>query len=142
MSQLADLGVFGLSTMGGNLARNAARNGFGVALFNRHIERTNELVADHGAEGRFVAAEERRGIRGGAGEAPRRFSSWSRRASPSTTSSTSSLPHLEAGDIIIDGGNSLFTDTNRRAKSLKDKAIRFIGMGVSGGEEGALSDQA
>ena len=57
MTQLADLGVFGLSVMGGNLARNAARKGFGVALFNRHGARTDALISRHGSEGRFVAAK-------------------------------------------------------------------------------------
>jgi 6-phosphogluconate dehydrogenase len=137
MSQLADLGVFGLSTMGGNLARNAARNGFGVALFNRHIERTNELVADHGAEGRFVAAKSVAEFAAALAK-PRAILIMVKAGKPVDDVIDELLPHLEAGDIIIDGGNSLFTDTNRRAKSLKDKNIRFIGMGVSGGEEGAL----
>ena len=57
MVKLADLGVFGLSTMGANLARNAARKGFGVAVYNRHGARTDELIADHGSEGRFAPAK-------------------------------------------------------------------------------------
>ena len=137
MIQLADIGIFGLSTMGGNLARNAARNGFGVALFNRHVERTNELVAEHGSEGRFIAARSVEEFAASLAK-PRAILIMVKAGKPVDDVIDELLPHLEAGDIIIDGGNSLFTDTNRRAKSLEEKGFRFIGMGVSGGEEGAL----
>jgi 6-phosphogluconate dehydrogenase len=137
MSQPADIGVFGLSTMGGNLARNAARNGFGVALFNRHVERTKELVADHGGEGRFIAAGSLAEFASALAK-PRAILIMVKAGKPVDDVIEELVPHLEAGDVIIDGGNSLFTDTNRRAESLKDKNFRFIGMGVSGGEEGAL----
>jgi 6-phosphogluconate dehydrogenase len=137
MTQLADLGVFGLSTMGGNLARNAARKGFGVALFNRHVARTDELVAEHGAEGRFVAAKSVAEFAAALAR-PRAILIMVQAGKPVDDVIEELLPHLEAEDIIIDGGNSLFTDTNRRSKYLKDRHIRFVGMGVSGGEEGAL----
>ncbi len=137
MTQLADLGVFGLSTMGANLARNAARNGFGVALFNRHAARTDELIAAHGGDGRFVASRSVAEFTAALAK-PRALIIMVQAGKPVDDVIEELLPHLEAGDIIVDGGNSLFTDTNRRAKSLKDKDIRFIGMGVSGGEEGAL----
>ena len=137
MTQLADLGVFGLSTMGGNLARNAARKGFGVALFNRHVARTDELIAEHGAEGRFVAAKSVAEFAGALAK-PRAILIMVQAGKPVDDVIEELLPHLEAEDIIIDGGNSLFTDTNRRSKYLKGKHIRFVGMGVSGGEEGAL----
>ena len=64
MPDLADIGVMGLAVMGANLARNAARKGFGVALFNRHSERTDELVAEHGREGRFLPSRELPGFVG------------------------------------------------------------------------------
>jgi len=137
MTQLADLGVFGLSTMGANLVRNAARNGFGVALFNRHVARTDELVAEHGAEGRFTAARSVADFTAALAK-PRAILIMVQAGKPADDVIEELLPHLEAGDIIIDGGNSLFTDTNRRAKYLEDRHIRFVGMGVSGGEEGAL----
>src|SRR5271165_4555449 len=137
MTQLADIGVFGLSTMGGNLARNAARNGFGVALFNRHVERTNELVADHGSEGRFIGAKSAAEFAAALAK-PRAVLIMVKAGKPVDDVIQELLPHLEAGDIVIDGGNSLFTDTNRRTKSLREKNIGFVGMGVSGGEEGAL----
>ena len=137
MSQLAELGVFGLSTMGGNLARNAARHGFGVAVFNRHLARTDELIAAHGAEGRFIAAKSVAEFAAALAR-PRAVLVMVKAGKPVDDVIEEMLPHLEADDIIIDGGNSLFTDTNRRARSLKEKKIRFLGMGVSGGEEGAL----
>ncbi len=137
MTQLADLGVFGLSTMGANLARNAARHGFGVALFNRHGARTDELVAAHGEEGRFIAARSLAEFAAALAK-PRAILVMVQAGKAVDDVIDELLPHLEAGDIVIDGGNSLFTDTNRRARSLKEKNIRFLGMGVSGGEEGAL----
>jgi 6-phosphogluconate dehydrogenase len=137
MSQLADLGVFGLSVMGGNLARNAARKGFGVAVFNRHSERTDELVSRHGAEGRFVPAKSLADFVAALAR-PRAVIIMVKAGKPVDDVIDELLPHLEAGDVVVDAGNSLFTDTNRRARSLKERNIRFLGMGVSGGEEGAL----
>jgi 6-phosphogluconate dehydrogenase len=137
MTQLADLGVFGLSTMGANLARNAARKGFGVALYNRHGERTDELVANHGSEGRFAATKSIAEFVAALAK-PRALIIMVKAGKPVDDVIEELLPYLEAGDIIIDGGNSLFTDTNRRVHALKEKNIRFLGMGVSGGEEGAL----
>jgi 6-phosphogluconate dehydrogenase len=137
MTDLANIGVLGLATMGANLARNAARKGFGVAVYNRHGGRTAELIADHGSEGRFkpgktipefVAALAR----------PRPIIILVQAGKAVDDVIAELAPHLDEGDIIIDGGNSLFTDTNRRFRALEQKRLRFIGMGVSGGEEGAL----
>ena len=137
MADLADLGVFGLATMGANLARNAARKGFAVAIYNRRGERTDALLGNHGAEGRFVATK----------TIPEFVAALARprailimvKAGQAVDEVIGELtPHLEAGDIVIDGGNSLFTDTRRRFHALEEKGFRFIGMGVSGGEEGAL----
>ncbi len=137
MTRLADLGVFGLSTMGANLARNAARKGFCVALYNRHGALTDELVSRHGSEGRFIAAKSLAEF-AAALAMPRAVIIMVKAGKPVDEVIEELLPHLEAGDIVTDAGNSLFTDTNRRARSLKDRNIRFLGMGVSGGEEGAL----
>ena len=137
MTDLADLGILGLATMGANLARNAARKGFGVALYNRHAGRTQELVASHGSEGRFIAADAIPAFVG-ALKRPRAVIIMVKAGKPVDDVIAELVPHLEADDIIIDGGNSLFTDTNRRFRELKEKRIRFIGIGVSGGEEGAL----
>jgi 6-phosphogluconate dehydrogenase len=137
MTNLADIGVFGLSTMGGNLARNAARKSFGVALYNRHSGRTDELVAAHGSEGRFAPAKTIPDFVAALAR-PRAIIIMVKAGKPVDDVIDELAPHLEPGDIVIDGGNSLFTDTSRRFHALTAKNLRFIGMGVSGGEEGAL----
>ncbi len=137
MTDLADLGVFGLSTMGANLARNAARKGFGVAVYNRHGARTDELIAEHGSEGRFAPAKTIADFVAALAR-PRPIIILVKAGKPVDDVIAELAPHLDKGDIIIDGGNSLFTDTNRRFHALEEKGLRFIGMGVSGGEEGAL----
>ena len=137
MTQLSDLGVLGLAVMGANLARNAARKGFGVALYNRHGGRTDELVTQFGHEGRFTPTKDLKMFVGALAK-PRVIIIMVKAGKPVDDVIDELLPYLEADDIVIDGGNSLFTDTDRRFTSLKEKKIRFIGMGVSGGEEGAL----
>jgi 6-phosphogluconate dehydrogenase len=137
VTQLSDLGVLGLAVMGANLARNAARKGFGVALYNRHGGRTDELVTQFGHEGRFTPTKDLKMFVGALAK-PRVIIIMVKAGKPVDDVIDELLPYLEADDIVIDGGNSLFTDTDRRFTSLKEKKIRFIGMGVSGGEEGAL----
>jgi 6-phosphogluconate dehydrogenase len=137
MAELADLGVFGLSTMGGNLARNAARKGFGVAVYNRHAGRTDELIANHGSEGRLIPTKTIPDFIASLAR-PRAMIILVKAGKPVDDVIDELVPHLEAGDIIVDGGNSLFTDTSRRFHALEEKGVRFLGMGVSGGEEGAL----
>ena len=137
MNKPADLGVTGLAVMGANLARNAARKGVRVALHNRSTEKTKALVDEHGGEGEFVAA-------GSIAEfvatlaKPRVIVAMVKAGSAVDAVIEELLPHLEAGDIVVDGGNSLFEDTRRRAKALEARGLNFVGMGVSGGEEGAL----
>ena len=137
MADQADIGVMGLAVMGANLARNAAHHGFGVAVFNRNHERTDELIADHGKEGRFFPAKELPEFIASI-KKPRPILIMVKAGKPVDEVIDELLPHLEDGDIIIDGGNSLFTDTARRYQTCEAKKIRFVGMGVSGGEEGAL----
>jgi 6-phosphogluconate dehydrogenase len=137
MPQQADIGVLGLATMGANLARNAARHGFGVALFNRNPERTDQLIAQHGHEGRFSPARALADFIAGIAK-PRPILIMVKAGPPVDEVIEELTPHLEPDDIIIDGGNSLFTDTARRYKTCEAKQVRFVGMGVSGGEEGAL----
>src|SRR6202521_4649925 len=120
MAQLADLGVFGLSTMGGNLARNAARKGFAVALFNRHFERTEELTSAHGSEGRFIPAKTVADFVAALAK-PRAILIMVKAGKPVDDVIEELLPHLEAGDVIIDGGNSHYADTNRRVRDLNQK---------------------
>lgn len=137
MAELADIGVLGLAVMGANLARNAARKGFGVAVFNRHGARTDELITQYGSEGRFHPAKEIADFVAAIAR-PRPIIIMVKAGKPVDQVIEELIPHLDEGDIIIDGGNSLFTDTNRRFHYLTEKKLRFIGMGVSGGEEGAL----
>ena len=137
MTELADIGVLGLAVMGANLARNAAHKGFSVAVFNRHGARTDELIAEHGSEGRFLPSKDIAAFVASIAK-PRPILIMVKAGQPVDDVIEELLPHLEEGDIIIDGGNSLYTDTNRRFAYLTAKKLRFIGMGVSGGEEGAL----
>src|SRR6202453_521338 len=137
MAKLADLGVLGLSTMGANLARNAARKGFGVAVYNRHGARTDELIDEHGTEGRFAPPNPSAALVASLPRPPP-IIILVKAGKPVDDVIAELAPHLDRGDIVIDGGNSLFTDTNRRFHALQEQGLRFIGMGVSGGEEGAL----
>jgi 6-phosphogluconate dehydrogenase len=137
MAGQCELGVTGLATMGANLARNAARNGFPVAVHNRTESRTRELLERHGDDGElvgtfstgeFVAALAR----------PRRILVMVK-AGPAVDAVLEELAgHLDEGDLLIDGGNSYFEDTVRREQAMTARGLRFLGTGVSGGEEGAL----
>ncbi len=138
MAELGDIGVLGLAVMGGNLARNAAHKGFGVALYNRHPDRTEALIKQYGTEGRFLPAKDLSAFVASI-KPPRPILIMVKAGAPVDQVIDELLPHLEKGDIVIDGGNSEYTDTNRRAAALKAKGLRFVGMGVSGGEEGALN---
>src|SRR5271166_2090123 len=133
----ADLGVIGLAVMGANLARNAASRGFSVGLFNRHRERTDALIQEHGGEGRFIPSDTLPEFVASLSK-PRIALIMVKAGKPVDDMIDELMPRLEGDDIVIDGGNSLFTDTIRRAKACAARGIRFVGMGVSGGEEGAL----
>jgi 6-phosphogluconate dehydrogenase len=133
----ADLGVVGLAVMGGNLARNAARRGFGVALYNRSHERTDALVRDHGGEGRFAPTKSLAEFVAALSK-PRVAILMVKAGQPVDDMIDVLTPLLEPDDILVDAGNSLFSDTARRAKACQARGVRFVGMGVSGGEEGAL----
>lgn len=137
MSELADLGVTGLATMGANLARNAARNGFHVALHNRSNEKTERLIEEFGAEGQFTGSVNYPGFVASLAK-PRVVLIMVKAGKPVDDVIDKLLEHMEAGDIIVDGGNSLFEDTRRREAMVSARGLNFVGMGVSGGEEGAL----
>ncbi|HBU83063.1 MULTISPECIES: NADP-dependent phosphogluconate dehydrogenase [unclassified Paenibacillus] len=134
------IGVIGLAVMGKNLALNIESKGFSVAVFNRSPEKTNDLLKE--AEGKnltgaftieeFVASL----------ESPRKILIMVQAGKATDATIEQLLPHLDEGDIIIDGGNAYFPDTQRRSKDLEAKGFRFIGAGVSGGEEGALKGPA
>jgi 6-phosphogluconate dehydrogenase len=136
-SEGAKLGVFGLAVMGANLARNAARKGFGVAVFNRNSERTDKLIAEYGHEGRFIPTKSVADFIAALAR-PRTVIIMVQAGKPVDEVIEELLDLMSPGDILIDGGNSLFTDTARRFRTCQQKGVRFIGMGISGGEEGAL----
>ena len=138
MSGSADIGVTGLAVMGSNLARNFARNGFTVAVHNRTAARTRALIKEHGDEGTFVPAETAEEFVA-ALERPRRLMIMVKAGDPTDAVIHEFAPLLEAGDVIIDGGNAHFEDTRRREKELRGQGIHFVGTGISGGEEGALN---
>ncbi len=136
-AELAEIGVTGLATMGANLARNAARKGLRVAIHNRSNAKTQALLDDHGGEGSFVASKTLADFVASLAK-PRAVLIMVKAGKPVDAVIEELLEHLEEGDIIIDGGNSLFEDTRRREATLSRRGVRFVGMGVSGGEEGAL----
>ncbi|WP_127587611.1 NADP-dependent phosphogluconate dehydrogenase [Paenibacillus koleovorans] len=131
------IGVVGLAVMGKNLALNIESRGFTVSVFNRSPEKTKDLLNNE-AQGKnlvgtysveeFVASLEK----------PRKILLMVMAGKPTDDTIQQLLPHLDEGDILIDGGNAYFPDTQRRNKELSARNIRFIGTGVSGGEEGAL----
>ncbi len=131
------LGVIGLSTMGANLARNAARNGAEVVLFNRTVQRTDMFMQQYGKEGKFHPAktlkEFVKALKG-----PRSILLMVKADGVDAVIEELS-PLLAKGDVIIDGGNSHYRETLRREKKMAAKGLKYIGMGVSGGEEGALN---
>jgi 6-phosphogluconate dehydrogenase len=137
----ADIGVVGLAVMGSNLARNFARHGHTVALFNRTATRTRELVAEHGGDGDFVPSEDLAAFVASL-KRPRRILLMVKAGDATDATIESLIPHLEPGDIVVDGGNSFFRDTIRREAALKEKGLLFVGAGISGGEEGALNGPA
>ena len=134
--EICDIGLIGLAVMGQNLVLNMNDHGYRVAVFNRTVSKVDEFIHNEAAGTRvagthsiaeFVQALKR----------PRRAMLMVKAGSTVDDMIAALLPHLEKGDILIDGGNSHYPDTNRRTKELAEKGILFIGTGVSGGEEGA-----
>jgi 6-phosphogluconate dehydrogenase len=134
----AQVGVIGLAVMGSNLARNFARHGHTVALYNRTRARTDELMRAHGDEGSFVPAGSVEEFVASL-ERPRRIVIMVKAGGPTDATIDSLVPHLEPGDIVVDGGNAHFEDTRRREAALREHGLHFVGAGISGGEEGALN---
>jgi len=135
---MKQLGVIGLGIMGMNLARNAARNGAQVSIFNRTSEKVDEFMKSYGTEGSFIPCKSNKELVQGLAQ-PRAILIMVKAGSAVDEVIEELLPDLEKGDILIDGGNSHYPDSDRRMKELKEKGIRFLGLGVSGGEEGALN---
>jgi len=131
------IGVIGLGVMGENLALNIERNGFPVAVYNRSYDRTAAFMRER-ARGKSVVGAATLAELVAALDSPRRILLMVKAGSPVDAVIAEIRPHLDAGDILIDGGNSRFSDTDRRMAVLEPTGIKFVGMGVSGGEEGAL----
>ena len=138
MSATANIGVVGLAVMGSNLARNlASRSGNRVAIYNRSVEKTNDLAANH-PEANFIASDSIDEFV--ASLAKPRIAIIMVQAGFATDAVITALSdRFEKDDIIVDGGNALYTDTIRREKEVSAKDIHFVGAGISGGEEGALN---
>jgi 6-phosphogluconate dehydrogenase len=131
-----DIGLIGLAVMGQNLVLNMNDHGYKVAVFNRTVSKVDDFLADE-AKGTLVEGAHSIEELCSMLKTPRRIMIMVKAGDVVDHTIDSIVPFLEKGDIIIDGGNSLFTDSNRRTKDLADKGILFIGTGVSGGEEGA-----
>ncbi|HSP45556.1 MAG TPA: NADP-dependent phosphogluconate dehydrogenase [Chthoniobacterales bacterium] len=132
-----DIGLIGLAVMGENLVLNMESKGFTVAVFNRTWEVT-EKFAGGKAKGKNIHPARTMEEFVGALKRPRKAMIMVKAGAPVDAVINQLVPLLEKGDVIIDGGNSLFTDTQRRCKDLEGRGLHFVGCGVSGGEEGAL----
>ncbi len=137
MKDKADIGLIGLAVMGENLVLNMAGHGFTVAVYNRTTEKVDEFLGGRGA-GKSIIGTHSAGELCASLERPRRVMMMVKAGAAVDAVIESLLPHLEPGDIVIDGGNSHYPDSTRRTRTLAEKGLMFVGAGVSGGEEGAL----
>src|SRR6476646_662942 len=132
-----DIGLIGLAVMGENLVLNMESKGFRVSVFNRTTAVTEKFASGR-AKGKNIVATKALGDFAQSLARPRKAQIMVKAGAPVDAVIDQLVPLLDAGDIIIDGGTSLWTDTQRRERALKEKGIHFFGVGVSGGEEGAL----
>lgn len=137
MKELADIGLIGLAVMGENLVLNMESKGYTVAVFNRTLEKVDRFISGRGAGKKFVGTHSIIELVGSL-KKPRKVMMLVKAGKPVDDFIELLIPHLEPGDIIIDGGNSHFPDSNRRTRYVESKGLLYIGTGVSGGEEGAL----
>ena len=137
MSDGSQFGVTGLAVMGANIARNVAHHGIPVAVHNRTRGRTDEFMAEHGSEGPITPAFSTEEFVGALAR-PRTILVMVKAGAPVDAVIEDIAPHLDEGDVLIDGGNSFYVDTERRTKDVQARGLRFLGTGISGGEEGAL----
>ena len=133
----ADIGLIGLAVMGENLVLNMENKGFTVAVYNRTVEKVDNFIKGRGAGKKFIGCHTIADFCA-ALERPRKVMMLVKAGQPVDNFIEQVIPHLEPGDIIIDGGNSHFPDTIRRAELVESKGLLYVGTGVSGGEEGAL----
>src|ERR1041384_3505055 len=132
-----DIGLIGLAVMGENLVLNMESRGFTVGVYNRTTSVMDKFIEGRGKGKNFVGSKSLEDFVKSL-KRPRKAQIMVKAGAPVDAVIDQLVPLLEPGDIIIDGGNSLWTDTQRREKALKEKGIHFFGVGVSGGEEGAL----
>ena len=137
MKELADIGLIGLAVMGENLVLNMESKGFRVAVFNRTVEKVDKFINGRGAGKNFIGAHSVEELVKSL-KRPRKVMLLVKAGQAVDDFIEQILPHLEPGDIIIDGGNTHYPDTNRRTAYVESKGFLYIGTGVSGGEEGAL----
>jgi len=135
-SELCDIGLIGLAVMGQNLVLNMNDHGYRVAVFNRTVSKVDDFLANE-ARGTRVVGTHSIAELAAALKKPRRVMLMVKAGDTVDHMIDAVTPHLEPGDIVIDGGNSHFPDTNRRAAALAERGLLFVGTGVSGGEEGA-----
>ena len=137
MSELCDFGLIGLAVMGENLALNVESRGYRIAVYNRTTSKVDDLINGRAADKNFVGCHSI-GELVSALKKPRLVMTLVKAGPAVDAIIEALLPHLEPGDVIIDGGNEHFTNTERRTKYVEDKGLLYVGTGVSGGEEGAL----
>ena len=138
MENLADIGLIGLAVMGENLVLNMESKGFTVAVFNRTVEKVDKFVNGRGKGKNFIGAHSIEELCKSL-KRPRKVMMLVKAGQAVDDFIEQIIPHLEPGDVIIDGGNTHFPDTIRRTKYVESKGLLYIGTGVSGGEEGALN---
>jgi 6-phosphogluconate dehydrogenase len=132
-----DFGLIGLAVMGQNLALNMERNGFSVAVYNRTADRTRDLTKVSANHKRILPTYSIEEFLDSLNR-PRKVLLMIKAGEPVDAMIRQLLPHMQSGDLIIDGGNSFFKDSERRAKQLLGRGLLYLGMGISGGEHGAL----
>ena len=137
MSELADIGLIGLAVMGENLVLNMESKGYRVAVYNRTVAKVDKFISGRGAGKNFIGAHSIEELCASL-KSPRKVMMLVKAGKPVDDFIDLIIPHLDDGDIIIDGGNSHFPDTIRRTEYVESKGLLYIGTGVSGGEEGAL----
>ena len=132
-----DIGMIGLAVMGQNLARNIARNDFSITVYNRTGATTQKFMEQSGRQAKIDAAYDVKQFVTSLSR-PRKIFCMVKAGPPVDAVIEALIDLLEPGDLIMDGGNSLFTDTKRRASHLSNRGLKYMGVGISGGEEGAL----
>jgi 6-phosphogluconate dehydrogenase len=137
----SEIGLYGLAVMGENLALNIESRGHTISVFNRTVEKVDPFVQERAAGRNVVGCHSWEEFVGSLTR-PRKILIMVKAGAPVDQTLEALVPHLEEGDIVVDCGNSYFLDTERRCKEMEEKGLRYIGSGVSGGEEGALKGPA